>query len=61
MAQAAEIASCAMIYMPNLMTFLFPKAFKQYMFCLSSSKGCNIGITDGKDLRSAQLRWFQMA
>jgi hypothetical protein len=26
-------------------------------FCLSSLKGCNVGVTDDEDLCSAPLKW----
>lgn len=29
-------------------------------FCLSSLKGCNIGVIGGSDLRSAPLKWAQV-
>jgi hypothetical protein len=31
------------------------------IFCLKNFNGCNIGITDGKELCSAPLRWPQAA
>jgi hypothetical protein len=30
-------------------------------FCLSNLKGCNVGITDRKDLCSVPLKWAQVA
>jgi hypothetical protein len=30
-------------------------------FCLSNLKGCNVGITDGRDLCRMVLKWAQMA
>jgi hypothetical protein len=30
-------------------------------FCLSNLNGCNVGITDGKETRSAPLRLAQVA
>jgi hypothetical protein len=30
-------------------------------FCLRNLRGCEVGITDGRDLRSASLRWDQVA
>jgi hypothetical protein len=29
--------------------------------CLRNLRGCNVGITDGRDLRSAPLIWTQVA
>jgi hypothetical protein len=30
-------------------------------FCLRNLRGCNVGITDGRDLRSTAFRWLHMA
>jgi hypothetical protein len=30
-------------------------------FGLKNLKGCNVGITDGRDIRIAPLRWAQVA
>jgi hypothetical protein len=32
-----------------------------FRFSLRKLKGCNDGITDGKDLSSASLKWTQVA
>jgi hypothetical protein len=40
---AIEMASCGMIYIPSFMKTIF-------RFCLSNLGGCNVGITDERDL-----------
>jgi hypothetical protein len=44
MKYAVDIAFCGMIY---LISFMKVGAV---LFCLRNLKGCNVGITDGKDL-----------
>jgi hypothetical protein len=57
---AIEMASCGMIYAPSFMKIgIGVQAMLR--FCLISLNGCNVGITDGKELRSAPLRWAQVA
>jgi hypothetical protein len=31
------------------------------MFCLRNMRGCNVGITDGRDSWSAPLKWFHVS
>jgi uncharacterized protein YraI len=57
---AVEMASCGMIYLPSFMKIAIGvQAILR--FCLRDVKGCNVGIPDGRNLRSAQLRWAQVA
>jgi uncharacterized protein YraI len=51
-----EMASCGIIYLPSFMKIA---AGLQAIlrFCLRNLKGCNVGITDGRYLRSAPSRW----
>jgi hypothetical protein len=60
MKYAVEIASCGMIY---LMIFIKigTGIEKIIRFFFRNLRGCNIGITDGKDLRSAPLKLTQVA
>jgi hypothetical protein len=60
MMYAVEMASCGMIYLPSFMkTATGIQAVLR--FCLRNLKGSNAGIIDGRDLRSAPLRWAQVA
>jgi hypothetical protein len=57
-----EMASCGMIllYIPSFMTITTGvQALLRFYF--RNLRGCNVGITDGRDLRSAPLRWAQVA
>jgi hypothetical protein len=46
---AVEIASCGMIYIPSFMKI--GKGIQAILrFCLRNLIGCNVGITDGRDL-----------
>jgi uncharacterized protein YraI len=57
---AVEMASCGMAYIPSFMKIAIGvQAILR--FCLRYLKGCNVDITDGRDLRSAPLRWAQIA
>jgi hypothetical protein len=48
--------SCGMIYISNYIKHgTGIQGILQ--FCLSSLRGCNVGLTDGRDLRSMPLRW----
>jgi hypothetical protein len=47
--EVSGIASCCMTYIPRFLKIgggiqAIPR------FCLSNQRGCNVGITDGKDL-----------
>jgi hypothetical protein len=55
-----EIGSDGMIYIPS---FIKTGAGVEGIlrFCLSNLKGCNIVITDGRNLGSAPLKWAQVA
>jgi hypothetical protein len=46
---AVEMASCGMRSGMGVQAIL--------RSCLSNLNGCNVGITDGRDLRSVPLRW----
>jgi hypothetical protein len=57
---AVEMASWGMIYFPSCMkTGTGVQAI--LTICLRNLKGCNIGITNGRDLQSTPLRWAQVA
>jgi hypothetical protein len=49
-----------MIYLPNFMKIATGVQAILRGF-LRNLRGCNVGITDGRDLRSAPLRWTQVA
>jgi hypothetical protein len=54
---AIEMGSGGMIYIPCFMkTGTGMQAI--FRFCLRNFKGCNVGITDGRDL-SASFKWTQ--
>jgi hypothetical protein len=56
---AVEMAPCGMIYLPNCMKIgIGVQAILE--FCLSNLNSCNVDITDGRDLRSAPLKWTEM-
>jgi hypothetical protein len=60
MIYALEMASCGIIYLTSFMkTTTGVQAILR--FCVRNCKGCNFGITDGRNLRSAQLKWTQVA
>jgi uncharacterized protein YraI len=54
MMYALEMPLCGMILLPSVMQI---DAGLQAIlrFCLRNLRGCNVGITDEKGLRSAQL------
>jgi uncharacterized protein YraI len=60
MTYAIEMASCGMIYFPSIMK-IATGLQATLRFCLRNLKGCNVGITDGRDLRSVLLRWAEVA
>jgi hypothetical protein len=60
MMYAVEIASCGMIYLQSFMK-IATGVQEILRFCLRNLKGCNVDITGGRDLRSALLRWAQVA
>jgi hypothetical protein len=43
-----EIASCGMIHVPSFMK-IGRGIQATYKFCLRNLRGCNVGITDGRD------------
>jgi hypothetical protein len=49
MRYTTEMASDSMIYIPSFMNIVsgIPEIL---WFCLSNLNGCNVGITDGKEL-----------
>jgi hypothetical protein len=55
-----EMASCGIIYLPGSMK-IATGVRAVLRVRLRNLKGCNVGITDGRDLRSAPLRWDQEA
>jgi hypothetical protein len=56
MMYAVEMASSGMIYLPSFMKIATgDQAILR--FGLRNLKACNVGITDGRDLRSVPLRW----
>jgi hypothetical protein len=46
---SVEMALCGMIYIPSFMK-IGTGVQAILRFCLSKLRGCNVGITDGKDL-----------
>jgi hypothetical protein len=56
MTYAVEIPSQGMIFLPSFMKI---DAGVQAIlrFCLRNLRGCNVGITDGRDLLFTSLRW----
>jgi hypothetical protein len=45
MNNAVEMVSCSMMYIPSF------TGFKEILrFCLRNLRGCNVGITEGRDL-----------
>jgi hypothetical protein len=54
------MASCGMIYETSFMKI---DAGVQAIirFCFRNLRGCNVGITDGKESGSASLRWALVA
>jgi hypothetical protein len=42
---AVEFPSCGMVYIPS-----FVEIGRGVQFCLINLRGCNVGITDGRDL-----------
>jgi uncharacterized protein YraI len=49
MIYAVEMASCGMIYLPSFMK-IATGVQAVLRFCLRNVKGCNLGITVGRDL-----------
>jgi hypothetical protein len=50
------MASCGMIYIPSFMKI--DEGLQEILrFCLRDLRGCNHGITYGKNLRITPLRW----
>jgi hypothetical protein len=45
---AVEMASCGMIYLPSFMK-IGTGVQAILRFCLRNLKGCDVGITDGRD------------
>jgi hypothetical protein len=60
MKYAVGMASCGMIYVSSFMkTSTGVQAILR--FCLRNVRGCNVSVTDGKDLRSSPLEYTQVA
>jgi hypothetical protein len=55
MMYAVESAPCGMIYLPSFMTIATGVQAILWVW-LRNLRGCNVGITDGRDLQSAPLR-----
>jgi hypothetical protein len=54
------MGSDGMIYMPSFMKIgIDVEGILRFSF--SNLKYCNVGITDGRDLCSAPLKWAQVA
>jgi hypothetical protein len=54
-----DVASCGMKYIQSFMeTGTGVQATLQ--FSLINLRGCNVGITEGRDLRTTPLRWAQV-
>jgi hypothetical protein len=49
MLYTVEMASCAMMFLPNFMK-IGTGVQSILRFCLRSLNGCNVGITEGSDL-----------
>jgi hypothetical protein len=49
MKYSAEVASCGMIYVPNFMK-IGTGTEAILRFCLGNLTGCNVGISDVRDL-----------
>jgi hypothetical protein len=60
MMYAVEMASCAVMYLSSFMK-IATGVQAILKLCLRNLKGLNVGITGGRDLRSAPLRWAQVA
>jgi hypothetical protein len=60
MMYTVEMTSCGMIYLSSFMK-IGTGVQAILRFCLRNLRGCNVGITDGKYLRSMPLRWAQVA
>jgi hypothetical protein len=54
----AEMTSGGMIYIPS---FVIIHLSIQMILFLNYLRGCSVGITDGRDLRSTLLRWPEVA
>jgi hypothetical protein len=59
MKYAVEVASCGMIYIPSFMK-IGTGVQVILRFCLRNLRGCNVGITDGRDSSIIPLRWAQV-
>jgi hypothetical protein len=56
---AIEIASCGMIYIPGFKK-IGTGVQAILRFCLRNLRGCNVDITDGRDLLITPLTWAQV-
>jgi hypothetical protein len=54
-----EMASSGMMYIPSFKT-IGSDIQVLLRFCLNCVRGCNVGITDGKDLLIIPLRWAHL-
>jgi hypothetical protein len=55
-----DMTSDGMIYITSFMK-IGTGVQAMLWFCLRNLRGCNVGIAGGKELRSAALRWAQVA
>jgi hypothetical protein len=59
MMYGVEMTSDGMIYIPSFMNI--GRGIQAILrLCLRNLRGCNVGITDGRDLSITLLRWAQM-
>jgi hypothetical protein len=61
MMYAVEMTSDGMIF-SYISSFMKISRYLQEIltFCLSNLNGCNVGITDGRDVHITSLRWVQV-
>jgi hypothetical protein len=59
MGKMYEMTLCGMIYIPSI-TNIGTGVQAILSFRLSNLRGCNVGITDGRDLGSMPLGWAQV-
>jgi uncharacterized protein YraI len=59
MKYVVEMGSSGTIYIPNFMR-IGTGVQAILRFCLSNFRGCNVGISDGRDLRNTPLKLAQM-
>jgi hypothetical protein len=60
MKYAVKMASCGIIYVHTKFHKIGAGVQAVLRFCFRDFRGFNVGITDGRDLRTTPLRWTQM-